>query len=84
MTDIKKFLMIGGGLGFIYGGALLLAMDAFTTASFILYGNRWTIPLMTAITITMITAIGGPIVVLVAPAIQDKILEEYSPEDDEE
>lgn len=82
--DIKKSLMIGGGLGFIYGGSLLLAMDAFTTASFILYGNRWTIPLMTAITITTLTAVGGLSSVWWAPILEERILQEYESEEDEE
>jgi len=84
MSDTIKYLMIGAGLGFVYGGSLLLAMGAFQTASFILYGNRWTIPLMTAITITTITIIGGPLVLWVATQIEEYIIEEYSQEDDEE
>lgn len=80
MTDIKKFLMIGGGLGFIYGGSLLLAMDAFTTASFILYGNRWTIPMATAITITLITALVGGTSIWWGPYLMNDIEKRFEKE----
>lgn len=78
--DIKKHLMIGGGLGFVYGGSLMIAMGAFTTASFILYGNRWTIPLATAITITLITALVGGTSIWWAPYLMNDIEKRFEKE----
>ena len=80
MMDIKKFLMIGGGLGFVYGGALLLSKDAFTTASFILYGNRWTIPVWSALIITIVTAFSGVLSVWLAPYLKADIEQRFEKE----
>lgn len=57
MTELIKPLLVGIISGIYYGIILYLCMG-FSTASFILYNNRFFIPIVSTGVITMITFIG--------------------------
>jgi len=50
----SEAVAIGVGMGFLYGLTLWTAYDSLATASFILYGDRFYIPVVSSLVITLI------------------------------
>jgi len=50
----SEAVAIGVAMGFLYGLTLWTAYDSLATASFILYGDRFYIPIVSSLVITLI------------------------------
>ena len=50
----SEAVAIGVGMGFLYGLTLWTAYDSLAMASFILYGDRFYIPIVSSLVITLI------------------------------
>jgi hypothetical protein len=74
-TRNQWMMSFGMLLGVLYGIILKLAIEAFGTASFILYGDIYTIPLLTAIIVSLLAYVMLATSYVWAPVIENLMVE---------